>query len=127
MPPVCSTPEACEPSDGRISFSDTFVIFAPLADFISILPFSRGEPHASRVRGIKSHRRSVIAVQKDSIFCRYYGRFCEVTNACGIGFGTLSAAAASRHNRSRTDYTPEFSGCQYVVVTFFFNTIEWVF
>jgi len=38
-----------------------------------------------------------------------------------------SAAAASRLNQSRTDYTPSFGGCQYLVAIFFFNTIECVF
>jgi len=38
-----------------------------------------------------------------------------------------SAAAASRHNQSRTHYTPELTWSQYIVVTFFFNTIGWVF
>src|SRR5437879_9725320 len=68
-----------ETIDWRISSCDAFVIFAPVAGFIYFTFPARRIAREQPDRGIKRHRRFMIAVQKDSIFRRYYGRFCEVT------------------------------------------------
>src|SRR5437870_11106451 len=102
--------------------------FSHLLRGSSILPFQRGEPHASRFWGTKSHRRLVIAVSKTQVISQVLRSVLRSHYyPCGVGFGTHLPPPPAVSNQSRTDYTPSFRGCQYLVAIFFFNTIECVF
>src|SRR5437588_10293497 len=63
--------------------------FSHLLRGSSILPFPRGEPHASRFLRTKSRRRLVIAVSKTQVISQVLRSVLRSHYYhCGVGFGT---------------------------------------
>src|ERR1700716_2377296 len=68
-----------ELTDSGVSFWAVLVIFAPLAVFIY---FTFLAQKCEPILGTKKPRRYTIAVKRIKLYCRYYGRYFEVTNPC---------------------------------------------
>src|SRR5437763_11661755 len=72
----------------RISLSDTFVICASVAGFIYFTFPARRIAREQPVRGIKRHRRFMIAVQKRFDFSQILRSVLRSYYPCGVEFRT---------------------------------------